>query len=848
MSDDALEAARSYRDLGWQPVAAPLRSKFPRGQWKRFQTERATERDVEDGFSRPANVFIITGQISRLVVLDCDNQEAVDWWREKVGDVIDKTTAVRSGRDGTGFHFYFGLPEGTIVRNATVGGSDGEPSWSIRGEGGGVVAPPSVHESGRIYAWERGPDLLQPAPAQILESQASETPDGVSPRSLLTHLLRNPPAEGGRNVWLSKVAGHYAKHIPHQDAFEQMVADANSRLTPPLPDSEVAKLVESIWSTEQGKAPPDLDEAGSDAWRENLRKATEENGFLVSGGTRILAQIRTKEGEGYQYGLAPWLDCDIRVLGIIETEQDRQFSVEIRFPDGGAVEDHVSSATISDARDLSKWLARHGASIAPPDAIFPIRVPTSSRMLRYLGAQDARPMEAAEALGWHRESEAFITHDGIIRSYGRDVFEHVRPDPALRKWAPYRYGHAGQDEARRILAEVLTFHDPTVAAVFGSWWASVLLKPQLSEKASQFPFMAIEAPSESGKTKGFFPLMMQLIGNASGQMNPTRAALRDYLSAHANGIVWVDDLDTLDDIGEILRQVTVGGSMVKKGQDNASQVVATMRSALVVSGEALGLRDQKALLDRAISLTVSSPMQRRSLRDPDRPQWDDIVELTDIYPDLTEFAGSIVELALEQADLASDLKSLRVGSGRHADAMAIIRVGARILRGMLGGAGTGIVERVDEWVKEAIEEYTGKENALTLKLLPMALANTGWLLRPEPPDDVHRRVATPVFVDEEKIVWFSPRLLSEWWVREPKANRKVVERTESEKALTDQAKELGLGGRKGVGRKDFKLAGTQKTMRYWKCGSDLSMTLMERSRGVERSEDGGDAEPDRFEL
>lgn len=838
--NDALDAARQYYALGWTPVAAPLRGKSPRGAWKRFQSQRPTDRELEDSFRRPANVFLITGSASGLVVLDCDDERSLVHWREKLGDILDSTTAVRTGK---GWHFYFKIDPGVVVRNQS---HEDELSgkWDIRGEGGGVVAPPSVHESGRIYEWERGPEFLKPLPSLLLEDSATSEA-GESPRSILSHLLANPPKEGGRNVWLSKVAGHYAKHIPHQDAFEQMVWDANLRLTPPLPDDEVEKLIASIWNTEQAKLGNEvLEDApdGSDHWRANLKKPSEDNGFLVSGGYNILVQTRHKSDEGYIYGLSQWLDCDIRVLGVIDTEDSRQFSVELRFPDGAVIEDHVSSATISDQRGLAAWLARHGASIGPPDTIWPVRFSASTRLMRYLKSQEAQPMVAAEALGWHRESEAFITHDGVIRALGAAPFEHVRPDPNLRKWAPYRYGHGGRDEARQILAEVLTFHDETVAAVFGAWWAAVLLKPQIQDRSSQFPFMAIEAPSESGKTKGFFPLMLQLSGNHAGNVQPTKASLRDYLSAHNNGIVWMDDLDSLDAYGELLRNVTVGGSMVKKGQDNASQVVATLRAALVVSGEALGLRDQKALIDRAVPLDVSTPMGRRSRHDPDRPQWDDIVELTDRHPDLTEYAGSIVELALEQADQVTRLKSLRVGSGRHADAMAILRVGARVLRGMLGELGTGIVEKVDEWATDQINRYTGRENALTLKLLPMALANTGWLNRPDPPDETRKRVATPAFVDEDDIVWFSPKLMSEWWIREPKSGRRISERTESESALVDQAQELGLGGRKGVGRKDFKLSGTTKTMRYWRCTEDLSAVLLERSRGINPGEDDGEEE------
>jgi len=92
-----------------------------------------------------------------------------------------------------------------------------------------------------------------------------------------------------------------------------------------------------------------------------------------------------------------------------------------------------------------------------------------------------------------------------------------------------------------VLDEVLTYHDETVTSVFGAWWAACLLKPQIEVATSLFPFVAIEAPSESGKTNGFFQMMTQLNGNTRGETQPTKAALRDMAAAHRNGIVWVDD-------------------------------------------------------------------------------------------------------------------------------------------------------------------------------------------------------------------------------------------------------------------------------------------------------------------
>jgi hypothetical protein len=834
----SLDAARHYFELGWQPIPAPLGGKAPSGPWKHWQHNHQTPLDIERGFARPANVFLVTGAIGRLCVLDCDDEESLAFWRSELGTILDETSCVRTSQ---GWHFYFSLEMGDIRPGVSHKEGDGTAGhWDFRSEGGGVIAPPSVHESGREYTWSRDPNFLAPAPARLWKLLATAAGDGGGggpTRSLLTWLLQNPASEGGRNVWLSKVAGHYALHIPYRDAFEELVNDANQKLSPPLSGEEVQKLIESIWAKQKAKEEGFDEEDESTFWREHIRSPTEENGYLVSGGNRILVQCHKKKSDGYEPFLATWLDCDIHALGIIITETDRQFSVELRFPDGRISEDVVSSKVLANGLDLAKWLARHGASIGTPDAIWPVKMRDSARILRYLNAQNPSPMQGAEALGWDEESKAFITHDGIIRKSGPANFEHVRPDPSLRKWAPYHYGHTGRDEARHILSEVLTFHDETVTAVFGAWWAAVLLKPQIQERFSQFPFMAIEAPSEAGKTKGFFPLMMQLAGYTGGNIQPTRASLRDSLTVHNNGIVWMDDLDSLDAYGEILRNVTVGGSMVKKGQDNASQVVATMRSALVISGESLGLRSQKALIDRAIPLGVSSPMGRRSLRDPERPQWDDIIDLVDRYPDLSEYAGSIIELALEQVEWVAKAKQLRQGSGRHADAMTILRIGARILRGVLNNESNGLVERVDVWTHGQTTKYTGRENALTLKLLPTALHATNWQTRPMPADEVHRRVATPVFVDEFDIVWFSPKLLAEWWVREPKANRKVEDRTESDRALTDQARELGLGGRKGVGRKDFKLAGTQNQARYWSCPPELSSLLIARSQGQDEEDE-----------
>lgn len=354
--------------------------------------------------------------------------------------------------------------------------------------------------------------------------------------------------------------------------------------------------------------------------------------------------------------------------------------------------------------------------------------------------------------------------------------------------------------------------------------------------------MALEAASESGKTTGFFSLMLQLSGNNGGHSNPTRAALRDYLTGHRSGIVWMDDLDSLEQHGELLRNVTVGGSLVKKGEGNHRQVVAQLRGALVVSGESLGLMGQKALLDRAVLLEVPSPTDRRSRHDPSRPQWDDVLDLRARHPDLTEFAGEVVQRALGLEAVVGEFKKLRPGTGRFADKLAVVRVGARVLEAMLPGDGSWVVEQTDLWCERA--EDVGSENALTLRLLPLALARTGWRPKPEGPQPDRRMVTTPAFVEstpEGEIVWFNPRLVADWWEREPPAGKRLDPRVESPTALVQQARAAGMGGAKsaGGGRKTWRLVTGEGTQVYWKVPMEMSKVLLERSRG-EEADDGQD--------
>jgi putative DNA primase/helicase len=244
-------AAQYTEDLGWSTAPAPLGGKAPLGAWKKYQTERLTGKKLSAKFGTTGkNIFIITGTISRLCVLDCDSTAAVEYWRERLGPVLDETTCATSGREsGEGRHFYFRLAEGEVHKGRSSSG-DKTGAWDLRAEGNGVIAPPSKHASGSTYTWERGPEALQDAPEALWDDAATPAADSA-PASMLSHLLANRPAEGDRNNWLSRVAGHYAKQLAYQDGYEETVRGLGNELG--LEDEEIEKLIKSIWQAEQDK-------------------------------------------------------------------------------------------------------------------------------------------------------------------------------------------------------------------------------------------------------------------------------------------------------------------------------------------------------------------------------------------------------------------------------------------------------------------------------------------------------------------------------------------------------------------------------------------------------------------
>ena len=101
------------------------------------------------GRNPAANVGIATGPGSGLFVLDVDPRHGGDDTLEALEEAhgrLPATVEVITG--GGGRHLYFRHPGGRAL-SKTVG-----PGLDVKADGGFVVAPPSLHLSGRRYEWE----------------------------------------------------------------------------------------------------------------------------------------------------------------------------------------------------------------------------------------------------------------------------------------------------------------------------------------------------------------------------------------------------------------------------------------------------------------------------------------------------------------------------------------------------------------------------------------------------------------------------------------------------------------------------------------------------------------------
>lgn len=230
-----LEAAKRYRKLGWSVFPCEPRGKKPLVEWKEYQKRVATDEEISGwALSYPgANVGVICGRISGVIVLDSDAAEWRNW----------TTARVRTGR---GYHYYFRASEESINNRVRVGGT----AWDVRGDGGYVIAPDSEHSTGVFYAWDVPPeDGIAELPKEILKELQKPKSERLWVEGL------EGAGEGKRNDTATSLVGRAIASLPPElweDFGWTGLLAWNRKNTPPLGDDELRTIYESVRDRHMG--------------------------------------------------------------------------------------------------------------------------------------------------------------------------------------------------------------------------------------------------------------------------------------------------------------------------------------------------------------------------------------------------------------------------------------------------------------------------------------------------------------------------------------------------------------------------------------------------------------------
>ncbi len=279
-----LDAALKYAGRGWPvfPLSTPINGhcscKDPKcGNIGKHPRTKHGLKDAttDEGLIRTwwrdwpaANIGLLTGSQSGFVVVDVDPRHGGDDTltdlKAKYGDLPHTVEQLTGGH---GRHLLFQYPgNGAVIKNSAGAVGLG---LDVRGDGGYIVAAPSLHKSGQHYTWEISsqPDdvALAPLPAWLSAllqgASKSRTPSVVDEDGGIP--------EGKREQALLKMAGQLRRNgLGSKQIFPSLAETNRDLCKPPLNERDVHRIAESVCRytpeasvVEHPKAQPGKEEA-----------------------------------------------------------------------------------------------------------------------------------------------------------------------------------------------------------------------------------------------------------------------------------------------------------------------------------------------------------------------------------------------------------------------------------------------------------------------------------------------------------------------------------------------------------------------------------------------------------
>ena len=194
-----------------------------------------------------ANIGIATGTASGIFVVDIDGLDAEAELRRLEAEHGELPATVEVVTPRPGRHLYFRMPEAPLRNSA----SKIAPGVDVRATGGFVICPPSIHPSGRAYAWSVDSANAFAAAPEWLLAKITERTNGngaaPTPPSTWRRLMADGVDEGQRDASAAKLAGYLMRRFIDPTVVLEIVRMWNTaRCRPPLPDADIERVVNSI--------------------------------------------------------------------------------------------------------------------------------------------------------------------------------------------------------------------------------------------------------------------------------------------------------------------------------------------------------------------------------------------------------------------------------------------------------------------------------------------------------------------------------------------------------------------------------------------------------------------------
>lgn len=260
-TSDLLSAALTYAARGWAVFPIKPRGKTP-----------LTSHGLKDATCDPAtikawwqrwptaNIGLPAGRAAGFVVVDIDPRHGGDVTLDELiarHGILPPTPESMTG--GGGRHLLFGYDE--RVRNSA---NNIGPGIDTRGDGGYIVAPPSVHASGKAYVWEWSgqPDEVPLAeiPEWLVPGAVAKFGNGpgnlsFSVEGIPAKATGEPVPEGGRNNAAASLAGQYITAGDSLHEVRRKLAGWNATNPRPLMANELDSVVASVAVTHARNNP-----------------------------------------------------------------------------------------------------------------------------------------------------------------------------------------------------------------------------------------------------------------------------------------------------------------------------------------------------------------------------------------------------------------------------------------------------------------------------------------------------------------------------------------------------------------------------------------------------------------